>query len=94
MTSGMPGEDVAGEVPPVRAEVERDRLAVLDQVLGVRHARVRQTRRYGVTASPSSALGATAGDCSPATARARRIPVATLAQAQPSSRRRSSLMPK
>ena len=34
-----PGEDVAREVPPVRAEIEGDRLAFLDQVVGVRPSR-------------------------------------------------------
>ncbi len=34
-----PGEDVLREVPPVRMQVERDRLALVDQVPRVRHGR-------------------------------------------------------
>src|SRR5207245_11360186 len=35
-----PGRDVLREEPPVRAEVERDLLAVVQQLLGVRHAEI------------------------------------------------------
>ncbi len=40
MNSGMPLEDVLGEEPPVRAEVERDLFALVQQLLGVRHAEI------------------------------------------------------
>ena len=44
----MLADDVLGEVPPVRAEIERDLLAVVEQPLRVRH---------GADAKPVAAAG-------------------------------------
>src|SRR6266540_1170491 len=60
------GEDVAREVPPVRPQVERDRLTLVDQVLRVAHARgdyagPRTRSRYAFAKRPSgSSLARTA----------------------------------
>ena len=68
-----PGEDVLGEEPPVRAEIERDLLAVVQQLLGVRHAEIlraaarsrtvragRRPSSSGGMSSPSSGSRSTA----------------------------------
>ena len=86
------GEDVAREVPPVRAEVERDRLAFLDQVVGVRHgASVRQLGADASPLRPSRARGGARRSCrSSGRPRAARSPARCAARSSSSRARRDS----